>query len=88
MTKQKSINLFAILIVSLVAGSEGIGQVLFEKSYPPSSSVSAALSLTDRLHDNSDQSGICHLDLYNDASGSHVSRVVGLEGKYGSYGCG
>jgi hypothetical protein len=86
--KRKSINLFAILIVSLVVGSEGTGHFLFDKSHTANSSVSAALLLTDRLRDNTDQSGVCHLALKNDASDSHVSRVVGLEGQYGIYGCG
>jgi hypothetical protein len=86
-TNWKSINKFAILVILMVAVPEIAGHTLFEKSHPHDSSVLAAVSLVNNLHDNTGKPGICHLAIQDDQSGSQVSRVAGLESKYGNFTC-
>ena len=71
----------------MVAVPEITGHTLFEKSHSQDSSVLAAVSLANNLHDNTEKSGICHLAIQDDQSGTHVARVVGLESKYGNFTC-
>lgn len=73
-----------ILMVSI---PEIAGHTLFEKSHPQDSSVLAAVSLANNLHDNTEKTGICHLAILEDKSGSHIDRVAGLESKYGNFTC-
>jgi hypothetical protein len=83
----KSINKFAIFVILMVAVPEIAGHTLFEKSHPRDSSVSAAISLTNNLRDNTEKTGICHLSIQEDLSDSHIVRVAGLESKYGNFTC-
>ncbi|MDR3782930.1 MAG: hypothetical protein P4K92_06465 [Candidatus Nitrosotalea sp.] len=83
----KSVNKFAILVILMVAVPEIAGHTLFEKSHPQDSSVLAAVSLASNLRDNTEKTGICHLAIQDDQSGSHISRVAGLESKYGNFTC-
>jgi uncharacterized protein YwlG (UPF0340 family) len=83
----KSVNRFAIIVILMVAVPEIAGHTLFEKSHPQDSSVLAAVSLVNNLHDNSEKTGICHLAIQDDQSGSHIDRVAGLESKYGNFTC-
>ena len=71
----------------MVAVPEIIGHTLFEKSHPQDSSVLAAVSLANNLRDNNEKTGICHLTIQDDQSESHISRVAGLESKYGNFTC-
>ena len=83
----KSVNKFAILVILMVAVPEIAGHTLFEKSHPQDSSVLAAVSFANNLRDNAEKTGICHLAIQDDQSGSHVARVAGLESKYGNFTC-
>jgi hypothetical protein len=83
----KSVNKFAILVILMVAIPEIAGHTLFEKSHPHDSSVLAAVSFASNLRDNIGKPGICHLAIQDDQSGSQVSRVAGLESKYGNFTC-
>lgn len=82
--------MFAVLIVLLIVVPEAIGHSFFDKPHPASSSVNAAISLTNRLDKGYPQANFgCHLTIQNDTSSSSaISRAVGLEGKYGKYTCG
>ena len=71
----------------MVAIPEIAGHTLFEKSHPSDSSVLAAVALANNLRDNTEKTGICHLEIQDDQSDSHVARVVGLESKYGNFTC-
>jgi len=88
--RKKSINMFAICIVLLIAVPETIGHSFFDKPHPTSSSVNAAVSLTDKLNKDYPETNFgCHLTIQNDpSSSSNISRAAGLEGKYGEYTCG
>lgn len=87
MVNKKTINKFAIIIVLMIAIPEIAGHTLFDKPHPTDSSVTSAVALTSRLHDEHDRSGICNLAIQDDPSESHVSRVAGLENKFGNYTC-
>jgi hypothetical protein len=84
---KKRINKFALLVILMIVVPEAIGHTLFEKSHPAAYSVTADVSLTNSLHDNTGKSGICHLYIQSDPSGSNIARAAGLEGKYGIYTC-
>lgn len=71
----------------MVAIPEITGHALFDRSHPQDSSVSAAVSLASNLRDNTGTTGICHLAIQDDMSGSHITRVVGLESRYGNFTC-
>lgn len=71
----------------MAAVPEIAGHTLFEKSHPQDSSVLAAVSFSNNLRDSTEKSGICHLAIQDDQSGSHVARVAGLESKYGNFTC-
>ena len=86
--RKKSINMFAIIIVLLIVVPETVGHSFFDKPHPTSSSVSAAVSLTDKLNKGYPDADFgCRLTIQNDSS-SDISRAAGLEGKYGKYTCG
>lgn len=84
---KKTINKFAIIIILMIAVPEIAGHALFDKPHSTDSSVVSAVALTSRLHDEHNQSGICNLAIQSDSSDSHVSRVAGLENKFGNYTC-
>lgn len=84
---KKTINKFAIIIVLMIAVPEIAGHTLFDRPHSVDSSVVSAVALTSRLHDEHNQSGICNLAIQSDSSDSHVSRVAGLENKFGNYTC-
>jgi len=88
--RRKSINMFAVCIVLLIVVPETIGHSFFDKPHPTSSSVDAAVSLTDKLNKGYPETGFgCRLTIQNDpSSDSGISRAAGLEGKYGTYTCG
>ena len=71
----------------MIAIPEIAGHTLFDKPHSTDSSVVSAVALTSRLHDERNQSGICNLSIQSDSSDSHVSRVAGLENKFGNYTC-
>ena len=71
----------------MIAVPEIAGHTLFDKSHPQESSVSAAVSFANNLRDNSQKTGICHLTIQTDQSGSHIVRVAGLESRYGNFTC-
>ncbi len=85
--KGKAINTFAILIILLIAVPEVVSHSLFDKPHPTSSSVTSAISLTDKISKDPKFGLDCNLALQNDPSGANISRAAGLEGKYGSYSC-
>ena len=83
---KKSINKFAILVILMILVPEITGQLLFEKSHPANSSVNAAVLFTHHLQ-YAGKSGICHLSIKSDPSGTDITRASGLEGKYGDFAC-
>jgi len=83
----KSINKAAVIVILMIAIPEIAGHALFDKSHPQDSSVAAAVSLVNNLHDNNQKTGICQLAIHDDQSGSHIARVAGLESKYGEFAC-
>jgi hypothetical protein len=85
--KIKSINTFAIIVIVLIAVPEIVGHSLFDKPHPSSSSVTAAISLTEKINKNTKSGPNCNLVLENDPSGSKIARAVGLDDKYGQYSC-
>lgn len=83
-----SVNVFAIIIILLIAVPEIVGHTLFDKPHSPNSSANAAIALTNKLNKGYDiQDFNCNLVLQNDPSGSNITRAVGMEGKYASYNC-
>ncbi len=86
--KRTRINKFAILVLFLILVPEIIGHAIFDKPHPTSSSINAAVALTNKLDKGypTDNFG-CHLVIQNDSLSSNVTRVAGLEGKYGAYDC-
>jgi methionine-rich copper-binding protein CopC len=85
--KVKTTNTFAILVILLIAVPEVVGHSLFDKTHPASSSVNAAISLTEKISNDPKYNLNCNLALENDPSGANIARATGLEGKYGSYSC-
>lgn len=87
--KKSRINKFAVLILILVLVPELVGHTLFDRPHPTSSSVNAAVALTNKLDKGYPANDFgCRLVMQNDNSTTNVTRVVGMEGKYGSYDCG
>jgi hypothetical protein len=84
--RKKTINLFAIVLVLLVAVPEIIGHTLFDKAHPENSSVVAALALANKFQVSKHSSPICHLTIQND-SDVGVARAAGLQGQYGNFTC-
>jgi hypothetical protein len=85
--KKKSINKFAVIIILLIAVPEIAGHSLFDKPHPASSSVTAAISLTNKLNKTPKESPVCRLELENDPSDANIARASGLQGQYGNYTC-
>lgn len=88
--KQKNrINMFAVLVVLMIAVPELVAHFYFDtQKHSPTSSVDAALSLTNKQHDmyvNGDMR--CHLVLKNDTTAVNVSRASGIQGQYAVYSC-
>ncbi|MDE1862809.1 MAG: hypothetical protein KGI33_07845 [Thaumarchaeota archaeon] len=88
-TKKKRINMFAVLVVLMIAVPEIVGHLYFDtQKHPVTSSVDTALSLTSKQHSmyvNGDTR--CHLVLKNDTSSANVTRAAGLQGQYAVYSC-
>ena len=85
--RKKTINLFAIGIILLVAVPEIIGHSLFEKSHPENSSVIAAMMLANKIVTSKHLSPSCQLTIQDDPSGAKIARVAGLYGQYGNFTC-
>ncbi|MDE1866290.1 MAG: hypothetical protein KGI08_01080 [Thaumarchaeota archaeon] len=87
--QKKRLNMFAILVVLMIAIPELIGHFYFDtQKHLPTSSVDTALSLTDKQHSmyaNNDLK--CHLVLKNDTTATNVSRAAGIQGQYAVYSC-
>ncbi len=86
-SRKKTINLFAIVIVLLVAVPEIVGHTFFDKSHPENSSVVAAVALANKIGVSKYSSPSCHLTIQNDSSEAEVARAVGLQGQYGNFTC-
>ncbi|SRR5579885_1572700 len=87
--RKKRINRFAVLILILILVPEIVGHTLFDKSHPTSSSVDAAVALTNKIDKGYPTENFgCHLVIQNDSDSVNITRVAGLEGKYGKYDCG
>jgi len=85
--RKKTINLFAIGIILLVAVPEIVGHSLFEKSHPENSSVVAAMTLANKIGTSKHSSPSCQLTIQDDPSGAKIARVAGLKGQYGNFTC-
>jgi methionine-rich copper-binding protein CopC len=83
----KSVNKAAVILILMIAIPEIAGHTLFDKSHPQDSSVTAAVSFVNNLHDNTQKTGFCQLEIHDDQSGSNIARVAGLESKYGEFVC-
>ncbi|MDE1727424.1 MAG: hypothetical protein KGH89_09215 [Thaumarchaeota archaeon] len=87
--QKKKINMFAVLVVLMIAVPELVAHFYFDtQKHLPTSSVDAALSLTNKQHDmyvNGDMR--CHLVLKNDTTAVNVSRASGIQGQYAVYSC-
>ena len=83
----KSINLFAVTVILLIAVPEVVGHSLFDRPHQSSSSVNEAIALTGKISKDPQYNLSCSLLLQNDPSGSNIARAAGLEGRYGSYSC-
>ncbi len=87
--KKRTINKFAVLIVLLILVPEIVGHSLFDKPHPASSSVNAAVALTNKLDKGYPERNFgCHLIIQNDSSSTNVTRASGMQGKYVGYDCG
>lgn len=87
-SRKKTINIFAIVIVLLIAIPEIVGHTFFDKAHPENSSVVAALALANKFEASKHPaSPSCTLTIQNDTSGTAVSRAVGLHGQYGNFTC-
>ena len=86
--RKKTINIFAIVIVLLIAIPEIVGHTFFDKAHPENSSVVAALALANKFEASKHPtSPSCTLTIQNDTSGTEISRAVGLHGQYGNFTC-
>jgi hypothetical protein len=85
--RKKTINLFAIGIILLVAVPEIVGHSLFEKSHPANSSVVAAMNLANKIGTGKHLGPSCQLTIQDDPSGTKIARVAGLDGQYGNFTC-
>ncbi len=86
LTRKKTINLFAIVIILLIAIPEIVGHSLFDKPHPENSSVVAAVSLANKMGE-SKYSPSCALTIQDDPSDAGVARAVGLHGQFGNFTC-
>ncbi|MDH2908180.1 MAG: hypothetical protein PXX83_08815 [Candidatus Nitrosotalea sp.] len=87
-SRKKTINIFAIVLVLLIAVPEIVGHTLFDKAHPENSSVVAALALANKFEANKHSSGpSCNLVIQNDTSGAGIVRAAGLQGQYGNFTC-
>ena len=87
--RKKTINKFAILIILLILVPEIVGHSLFDKPHPASSSVNAAVALTDKINKGfPDPKFSCHLEIQNDSTSVNVTRAAGMQGEYAKYACG
>jgi hypothetical protein len=86
--RKKTINIFAIVLVLLIAIPEIVGHTFFDKAHPENSSVVAALALANKFETSKHPaSPSCTLTIQNDTSGAVISRAVGLHGQYGNFTC-
>ena len=87
--QKKRINMFAILVILMIAVPELVAHFYFDtQKHSPTSSVDAALSLTDKQHNMYVNGNMqCHLVLKNDTSAVNVSRAAGIQGQYAVYSC-
>lgn len=87
--QKKRINMFAILVVLMIAVPELVAHFYFDtQKHSPTSSVDAALSLTDKQHNMYVNSNMqCHLVLKNDTTAVNVSSAAGIQGQYAVYSC-
>ena len=85
--RKKTINLFAIGIILLVAVPEIIGHSLFDKPHPENSSVVAAMALASKIGTGKHYGPSCQLIIQEDPSGTKIARVAGLYGQYGNFTC-
>lgn len=85
--RKKTINLFAIGIILLVAVPEIVGHSLFEKPHPENSSVIAAMTLASKIGASTHSNPSCQLVIQDDPSGAKIARVAGLYGQYGNFTC-
>jgi hypothetical protein len=87
--QKKRINMFAILVVSMIVIPELVAHFYFDtQRHSPTSSIDTALSLTNKQHNmyvNGDMR--CHLVLKNDTTAVNVSRAAGIQGQYAVYSC-
>ncbi len=87
--QKKKINIFAILVILMIAVPELVAHFYFDtQKHPVTSSVDTALSLTGKQHSmyvNDDLK--CHLVLKNDTMSTNVSRAAGIQGQYAIYSC-
>lgn len=84
---KKTINLFAIVIILLVAVPEIVGHSLFDKSHPENSSVVAAVTLANKIGVSKHSSPSCELTIQDDPSGAGIARATGLQGQFGNFTC-
>ncbi|MDE1765032.1 MAG: hypothetical protein KGI27_02035 [Thaumarchaeota archaeon] len=87
--QKKRINVFAILVVLMIAVPEIVAHLYFDtQKHAVTSSVDTALSLTDKQHSMYVNDNIrCHLVLKNDTTATNVSRAAGVQGQYAAYSC-
>ena len=73
----------------MIAVPELVAHFYFDtQKHSPTSSVDAALSLTDKQHNMYVNSNMqCHLVLKNDTTAVNVSRAAGIQGQYAVYSC-
>lgn len=87
LSRKKTINLFAIVIVLLVAIPEIVGHSLFDKPHPENSSVVAAVALANKIGVSKHSSPTCQLTIQEDSTGAGIARAVGLQGQFGNFTC-
>ena len=87
LSRKKTINIFAIFIILLIAVPELIGHSLFDKPHPENSSVIAAKALANKIGTNKYNSTSCQIIIQEDPSGAKIARVAGLYGQYGNFTC-
>ena len=86
--QKKTINIFAIVIILMIAVPEIIGHSLFDTPHPENSSVVAAMALANKIGAAKNSSPPCQLTIEYDPSGAKIARVAGLEGQFGNFTCG
>jgi hypothetical protein len=85
--RKKTINLFAIGIILLIAVPEIIGHSLFDKTHPENSSVVAAMKFASKVGTGKHFGPTCDLTIHADPSGAKIARVAGMHGEYGNFTC-